>query len=81
MARVQFMVTQRHHTGGVAEVDLPATDFRAAVSAIRARFPAFPERELTDCTVAIDGRIVNRPWLEALRPDSELRFVARIGAG
>jgi hypothetical protein len=46
-----------------------------------ARLPEFPESELLGCSVAIDGEIVNRPWLEPVGADSEVIFVARIGAG
>jgi hypothetical protein len=81
MARVVFLATQRRHTGGVAEIDLAARDFRALAAAISARFPGFPGEELERCTVAIDGEIVDGPLLETLRPDSRVMFVPRIGAG
>jgi len=33
----------------------------------RARaFPAISEAELLGCSVAIDGEVVNRPWLEPI---------------
>jgi hypothetical protein len=81
MARVVFLAAQRRFTGGVRELELPATDFRGLIAAVRARFPAFPEKELAACSVAIDGEIVNRPWLEPIGPASEVVFVARLAAG
>jgi len=81
MARVRFLSTQQRQTGGVAEIEIDAMDFRSAVTAIRARFPALSESELMSCTVAIDGLIVTRPFLERLGPDSELVFVSRMAAG
>ena len=81
MAHVVFLAAQRRHTGGVAEVDLPAADFRSLAAAIAARFPAFPVDELARCTVAIDGEIVDGPLLERLGSDSHVVFVPRIGAG
>lgn len=81
MARIVFLGAHRRYTEGAAEITLPAGDFRAAVAAIRERFPAFPEAELLGCTVAIDGEVVTRPWLQKLGPDSSLVFVTRIGAG
>ena len=81
MPRVRFLSTQQRQTGGVAEIEIDATDFRTAVTAIRERFPAFSESELMNCSVAIDGRIVTRPLLERLGPHSELVFVSRMAAG
>ena len=66
-----FLAAQRRFTGGCHEIH----------AAVRGRFPEFPESELLGCSVAIDGEIVNRPWLEPVGADSEVIFVARIGAG
>ena len=81
MARVAFLSSQLAYTGGVAELEVQACDFRALTVAIRERFPGFPEEELDSCTVAIDGEIVNRPLLESLAPDARVVFVPRIAAG
>jgi hypothetical protein len=81
MVRVHLLAAQRRYTGGVADIELDAADFRALVAAICERFPQFPRRELLGYSVAIDGEIVTRPWAESLRPDSEIIFVTRIGAG
>ena len=81
MARIVFLAAQRRYTGGLPAIEAEVRDFRGLVAAVRARFPEFPERELTACSVAIDGEIVNRPWLEPIGAQSEVIFVARIGAG
>jgi hypothetical protein len=81
VARIVFLASQRRFTGGSHAMQAQATDFRAVVAAVRARYPDFPESELLGCSVAIDGEIVNRPWLEPIGADSEVIFVARIGAG
>ena len=81
MARIVFLAAQRRYTRGTPAIEAEARDFRDVVAAVRARFPAFPEDELLGCSVAIDGEIVNRPWLEPIGPGSEVIFVARIGAG
>lgn len=72
---------QRAYTGGVAEVDVRARDFRGAVAELLRRFPALPPAEIERCAVAIDGELLNSPWLEALGEQSEVIFVPRIGAG
>jgi len=81
VARIVFLAAHRRFTGGSHEMQAEARDFRGVVAAVRERFPEFPESELLGCSVAIDGEIVNRPWLEPIGADSELIFVARIGAG
>ncbi len=81
MARLVLLPGQRAHTGGVGEIEVEAGDFRAAVAELRRRYPQLPAAELERCTVAIDGEIVVSPFLETLNPDSEVVFVARIGAG
>lgn len=81
MPRLVLLPGQRAHTGGVAEVEVEAGDFRAAVAELLRRYPSLPAAELERCTVAIDGVIVVSPFLEALSPGSEVVFVARIGAG
>jgi len=81
VARIVFLAAQRRFTGGCHEMHATVRDFRGVVVAVRERFPEFPESELLGCSVAIDGEIVNRPWLEPIGGDSELILVARIGAG
>ena len=81
MARIVFLAAQRRFTGGSHEMHAKVSDFRGVLGAVRARYPDFPEAELLGCSVAIDGEIVNRPWLEPIGTDSEVIFVARIGAG
>jgi hypothetical protein len=81
VAHIVLLAEQRRHTGGVAELDLPARNYREAVTALLARFPGLAEQDLARCAVAIDGEIVQRPLLEPLGEHSELVFVPRIGAG
>ena len=81
MARLVLLPGQRAHTGGVAEVEVEARDFRSAVAELLRRYPQLPPAELERCTVAIDGEIVVSPFLESLSPASVVVFIARIGAG
>jgi hypothetical protein len=81
MPRLVLLPAQRSHTGGVAELDVEASDVRSAVAALLQRFPALPAAEVEGCHVAIDGELVMDPFLEPLRPQSRVVFVQRIGAG
>ncbi len=81
MARIVFLPGQRAWTGGIADIEVDAANFRDVVAAILQRFPSFPEKELWRCAVAIDGEIVNKPLLEPLSTRSVLILMRRIGAG
>lgn len=81
MARIVFLAAQGAWTGGIAEIEVEAANYRDVVAAILQRFPSFPEEELWRCAVAIDGEIVAKPLLEPLSAGSELILMRRIAAG
>jgi hypothetical protein len=81
MARLVLMPAQRTHTGGVGEVEVAATDYRGAVAELLRLFPDLPLAEIDACNVAIDGELVDSPFLEPLAAGSRVVFVQRIGAG
>ena len=81
MARIVFLAGQQAWTGGIADIEVDAANFRDVVAAILQRFPSFPEQELWRCAVAIDGEIVSKPLLEPLSASSELILMQRIAAG
>ena len=81
MARVLFLGSQRRYTGGEAETQVDAADFRTLATELLRRYPGFPAAELERCTVAIDGEIVSSPFLEPLGAQTEVRFLHRLAAG
>ena len=81
MARFRVPSGLRGRTGGLAEFDVAAVNYREAVRLIVARFPAFSEKDLLNCSVAIDGEIFPRPLLATLKPDSEVVLLGRMFAG
>lgn len=81
MSRVVFLPAHRQYTGGIAEIELQAADFRALVALILERFPTFPSEQLWAAAIAIDGEIVGRPLLEPLGRSREVIFLPRIAAG
>jgi molybdopterin converting factor small subunit len=66
---------------GVERVALAARDVRGVVKELEARFPGFTERLGPRFAVAIDGEIVQDPWLELVPTGSELHFLPPISGG
>ena len=67
-------------TGGERQVDVPAENYRALVSALEARFPGMAEA-LDRSAVAIDGQIYQDAWLEPMAVNAEVHFLPRIEGG
>ena len=81
MATVFFSSGLRRHTGGRDRVVIEASSFRELVSALEARFPGLREPIREGVAVAIDGEIIQEPFLEPIRPSSEVHFLPRISGG
>ncbi|MCC5885051.1 MAG: MoaD/ThiS family protein [Gammaproteobacteria bacterium] len=81
MARV-FLPQQLHRlTGGAAELELGAEDYRSLMAELDRRYPGFRQAIEQDFALVIDGDIINDPLLETLPPDSEIHFLHRLGGG
>lgn len=81
MATVFFSSGLRRHTGGRDRVVIEASSFRELVSALEARFPGLREPIQEGVAVAIDGEIIQEPFLEPIQPGSEVHFLPRISGG
>lgn len=81
MAEVHLPERVAPITGGTLRLHVEATDYRGMIAALEARFPGLAEALEADHAVAIDGDIIDQPLLEALAPDSEIHFLARLGGG
>ena len=81
MAKVHFSAGLRAYTGGVAEIEVPATDVRRLIAALDERFPGLGERLSSGTSVAIDGDIVADAFLEPVGDDSEVHFVQTLSGG
>jgi molybdopterin converting factor small subunit len=81
VATVFFSSSLRRHTGGRDRIEIEASSFRELVAALKARFPALREPLLEETAVAIDGEIIQEPFLEPIQPDSEVHFLPRISGG
>jgi len=68
-------------TGSLEPFDVDADTVRRLIKALDARHPglgAYIDRRMA---IAIDGEIHQDAWGTALRPDSEVCFIPKIGGG
>ena len=73
--------TCRQFTGGASEFDVKASDIRRLIAELDRRFPGFGEHIERRMAIAIDGEIHQDAHGAALRPDSEVYLIPRIGGG
>jgi molybdopterin converting factor small subunit len=71
----------REYAGGQTQVEVEASDFRSLVKALDAKYPGIGEELKVGLAVAIDGEIFQEPFLEPIRPDSEVYFLPAIEGG
>ncbi len=68
-------------TGGETEFEVEATTFRRLVLELEQRFPGLGQQVEEGMAVAIDGEIFQDSYAVALRPDSEIVLIPKIGGG
>jgi sulfur-carrier protein len=71
----------RRLTGGVSELDVEATNFRRLVLELDRRFPGLGRQVEEGMAVSIDGEIYQDAYAAALKPDSEIYLIPKIGGG
>jgi len=81
MARVFFPDRLAQLTHGERELEVSASNFRELLLALEKRFPGIEASIVGKVAVAIDGDIVLDPYLDPIRPDSEIFFLQRIEGG
>lgn len=68
-------------TGGVVEFEVAADSVRKLISELEARYPGLGEFVERRMVVAIDGEIHQGAFEEALRADSEIYLMPKVGGG
>ncbi|MGH7099426.1 MAG: MoaD/ThiS family protein [Stellaceae bacterium] len=71
----------RRFTGGQAEFDVEANTFRRLILELDRRFPGFGKQVEESMAVAVDGEIYQDAYQLALKPDSEIYLIPKIGGG
>ena len=69
------------YTGGETELEVPGATVREIVRALEARFPGLWPMIDEAMAIAVDGEILQDPYLEPVQPDSELYVLPKIGGG
>jgi sulfur-carrier protein len=81
VAKVFFPDHLTQYTAGVKELEVHAESFRDLVAQLDRRFPGISKVLIGKVAVAIDGDIVHDPFLDPVRPNSEVYFLHRIEGG
>ncbi len=68
-------------TGGETRLEVDADNFRNLLKALDERYPGMGEALKVGLAVAIDGEIFQEPFLEPIRPESEVYFLPAIEGG
>ena len=71
----------RRFTGGVAELDVDATNFLRLVLELDKRFPGLGKQVEDGMAVSIDGTIYQDAYAAKFLPDSEIYLIPKIGGG
>ena len=80
MATVVFSSELQRLTGE-AQTTVDAATYRDLVDQVVGRYQDLSRDEIMKMAVAIDGEIIHDPFLEAVRPNSEVHFLYRISGG
>ena len=80
MATVIFSSELQRFTGE-EKTSVSSTNFRDLLKELLARYHRLPEDEILKMAVAVDGEIIHDPFLETVKPDSEVHFLFRISGG
>lgn len=70
----------RQFAGGQTHFDLDVKNVRQLVGTLEGMFPGIGEH-LEAGAIAIDNEIIPDPWLNPIRPDSEVFFLPAIKGG
>ena len=68
-------------TGGENRFEIAADTVRRLILALDERFPGLGDLIERRVAIAIDGEIHRNAWGAALKPDSEVVLIDRIGGG
>ncbi|HIF65828.1 MAG TPA: MoaD/ThiS family protein [Acidimicrobiia bacterium] len=81
MAQVHFSAGLRELTGGLARVEIQASNVRRLIAALDDMFPGIGERLSEGSSVAIDGEILTDAEFEPVPDDAEVHFLDILQGG
>jgi molybdopterin converting factor small subunit len=71
----------RQYTGGTTEIEVEGGTVREVVRALEALYPGLGALIEAAMAIAVDGEILQDPYLEPVRSDSELFVLPKLGGG
>jgi hypothetical protein len=80
MATVIFSSELQRFTGE-EKTSVSSTNYRDLLVELLNKYHRLPEDEIQKMAVAIDGDIIHDPFLEIIKPESEVHFLFRISGG
>ena len=80
MATVIFSSELQKFTGE-ERTFVSSSNYRDLLVELQNKYHRLPEDEIQKMAVAIDGEIIHDPFLETVKPDSEVHFLFRISGG
>jgi len=81
MARVTLVGNLSQYTGGVRQLELPATNVRNLMRLLAERFPDIGPHLDEGLAVAINGQIFQDALLEPIPADAEVHLLPQIAGG
>ena len=66
---------------GETELEIEGGTVRELVRGLDSRFPGIAAAIAEGMAIAVDGEIIQNAMLEAVRPDSEIYLLPKIGGG
>ena len=82
MAHVKTIAQSvRDLAGGLDHFDIEASNVRALLTELEARYPGLGEHVKDEMTIAIDGELYHEALNEPLKPDSEVVFIPLMTGG
>lgn len=82
MVKVVLTTTlAQKYSAGQAEVEVEASNVREMVRALEAKYAGLGQEINEAMAIALDGEILPDPFLEPVRPDSEVFILPKIGGG
>jgi molybdopterin converting factor small subunit len=81
MAQVHFSAGLRELTGGLAQVEVQASNVRRLIAALDEMFPGIGERLSEASSVAIDGEILTDAEFESVPDQAEIHFLDILQGG
>ena len=81
MARITLIGNLSQYTGGVRQLELPATNVRHLMRLLAEQFPDIGPHLDEGLAVAINGQIYQDALLEPIPPDAEVHLLPQIAGG